>query len=263
MRHSLRYSMIVISVFFVCACAHTDKDNIVNQGTSKGASDQLALCQQEALSLKQESVNMEGKISELKQEKQSLLEKLGSCQDENIKYLGENNALLAQIANLKGVDEQKKQADKKLQKNYDYMLSFLDKERLEGSLLIIKESDDIRILISQTALFPTEKSAWLNPKGKKLVKRIVQGLKVIDPSSVQVAGHTDNTPIPDDIVKVYPSNWHLGMARALAVLEVFDAMGIQKETMYAISYGDTKPLIENNSKENRAMNRRVEIVILP
>ncbi|QLE96545.1 flagellar motor protein MotB [Neptunomonas phycophila] len=79
------------------------------------------------------------------------------------------------------------------------------------------------------------------------------------PGNVSIEGHTDNIPYSG---RAFFSNWDLSAARALAVAnELFDDERIDQTKYQIIGHADTKPLVPNNTAENRATNRRVEIVI--
>jgi len=78
--------------------------------------------------------------------------------------------------------------------------------------------------------------------------------------NVGVEGHTDNQPIKKSGWK---SNWELSTARALSVLHYLSDKSVAEPRLAAIGYGEYKPVVPNDSKENRQKNRRVEIVILP
>jgi chemotaxis protein MotB len=78
--------------------------------------------------------------------------------------------------------------------------------------------------------------------------------------NIMIEGHTDNTPIN---TYRYPSNWELSTARATAVVRyLITQAGIQPRRLSAAGYGEYYPLVANTTPENRAKNRRVDIVIL-
>ena len=79
------------------------------------------------------------------------------------------------------------------------------------------------------------------------------------PYPVRVEGHTDNVPIH---TARYPSNWELSIARAVSVVKYFAESGkINPQRLSAVGYGATRPLVPNDSRDNRTRNRRVEIVL--
>jgi chemotaxis protein MotB len=74
---------------------------------------------------------------------------------------------------------------------------------------------------------------------------------------VEIEGHTDNVPIR---TATYPSNWELSVARSTGVLKYFiNRHGISPSRLSVKGSADQKPIASNNSPEERAQNRRVEI----
>jgi len=79
--------------------------------------------------------------------------------------------------------------------------------------------------------------------------------------NVGIEGYTDNVPIKHSSWK---SNWELSTARALSVLHFLaNDKGISPERLSAIGFGEYRPVSDNDTKEGRKLNRRVEIVIQP
>ncbi|MDT8903103.1 flagellar motor protein MotB [Anaeroselena agilis] len=77
---------------------------------------------------------------------------------------------------------------------------------------------------------------------------------------VRIEGHADNLPI--NTVR-FPSNWELSAARSIAVTRyLIDKHGVDPKRLASLGYGEYRPLYPNTSEENRAKNRRVDIVIL-
>lgn len=75
--------------------------------------------------------------------------------------------------------------------------------------------------------------------------------------TIEIDGHTDSRPIN---TRVYPSNWELSVARAASVLKYFiNRHGINPSRFYIKGNADQRPAAPNDSLENRAKNRRVEI----
>ena len=77
---------------------------------------------------------------------------------------------------------------------------------------------------------------------------------------IRVEGHTDNLPINSFI---FPSNWELSSARSGAIIRyLIQRFNFMPNIFTSVGYGDTRPLVDNKTQENRAKNRRVEILIL-
>ncbi len=95
------------------------------------------------------------------------------------------------------------------------------------------------------------------PKLEEVAKNILAEVATDNNWMIRVEGHTDNVPIKS---KRYSSNWELSTARALSVVTYFIEHNYAKpEQIHAIGYAEYKPLVPNDSEENRSKNRRVEI----
>lgn len=87
-------------------------------------------------------------------------------------------------------------------------------------------------------------------------------VKVIAPRRVRIRieGHTDNVPIHNSR---FDSNWELSTARATEIIKLFiSRYGITPDRLSASGYGEYYPVASNDTPEGRAMNRRVDLVIL-
>ncbi len=85
-------------------------------------------------------------------------------------------------------------------------------------------------------------------------------LKDID-NNIRIEGHTDNQPISVTNSR-YRSNWELSSQRAINILEYFINYGVKTDRLSAAAYGDSRPLVPNIRPEDRAINRRVDIIIV-
>jgi chemotaxis protein MotB len=114
------------------------------------------------------------------------------------------------------------------------------------------------IHIMESALFKAG-SADLEPKAKEILDLVALHIGNL-PNHVRIEGHTDNRPIKNT---KYPSNWELSSARATEVVRFFtDGHGIDPKRVSALGYGEYRPMAANNTDENRAKNRRVDVVVL-
>lgn len=98
--------------------------------------------------------------------------------------------------------------------------------------------------------------ASLKPNGKEVLDNLVNSLKASNQSVyIEIQGHTDSVG-PKDY------NEKLGLERAEAVRRYLSEEGIPLHRMNVISYGEERPVVKNNTKENRKENRRVVIQVL-
>ena len=104
-------------------------------------------------------------------------------------------------------------------------------------------------------------SAFLEPEGLPVLDQVAMALSKID-NRVMIEGHTDSVPIRKG--GLYPSNWELSTARATQVLRwITEVRGLPDVRFSAAGYADTHPRFPNDSPEHRALNRRVDIIVVP
>lgn len=82
--------------------------------------------------------------------------------------------------------------------------------------------------------------------------------------TIRIEGHTDNVPIGPNLKSKYFSNWELSTGRASSVARYFENEHvIEPARMEAVGFSKHRPVVANDSDENRQRNRRVEIVLTP
>ncbi|MCX4190986.1 flagellar motor protein MotB [Methylophaga sp. OBS1] len=134
----------------------------------------------------------------------------------------------------------------------------LEQEIQDGLIVVESQFSRIVIRIREKGSFPSG-DARLNPGFVPILRKIHDVLLTTD-GRIAVAGHTDNVPIN---TPRYRSNWELSTSRATSVVHELLAPGqIPAERFVLEGYADTKPLVPNDTTENRAQNRRVEIIVL-
>lgn len=116
----------------------------------------------------------------------------------------------------------------------------------------------LTIHIMESALFD-EAKADLKPRAKEILDLVTKDLMSM-PNHVRVEGHTDDRPIH---TSRFPSNWELSTARATEVVRyLIERHGFPSSKISALGYASFRPYVPNTSAENRAKNRRVDIVVL-
>ena len=82
----------------------------------------------------------------------------------------------------------------------------------------------------------------------------------INDHDIVIEGYTDNLPMQS---ARYPNNWELSTARALSVVYyLINEKDIEPTRLSAKGYGEYRPIAPNDTPENRAKNRRVNIVLV-
>jgi chemotaxis protein MotB len=145
----------------------------------------------------------------------------------------------------------------------DYVNKLLDKnmtakERKEAVAGVRHDAIGVRITLAASQFFQPG-SAKLKAPAVKVLNEIAKILKNAN-RQVIIEGHTDDKPV---VGTQFESNWELASMRATTVVRyLINVYKMDPTKLGAVSYGDTRPLVPNINEENRAKNRRIEIVIV-
>lgn len=142
------------------------------------------------------------------------------------------------------------------------------------------EGEEIHLQLVDKVLFKLNDDA-LTDKGKALIDQVAGALRDIPDKQIWVQGHTDDQPIfvpppprpapppkkgakpapaPPAPAVPFKSNWELSAARALTVVHYLQDVGkIDPTRLAALAFGQYRPV----SRTNKALNRRIEIVLYP
>jgi chemotaxis protein MotB len=147
--------------------------------------------------------------------------------------------------------------EKKLQDLMAKLQQYINQNKLNASISLTDAEEGIKITLKESISFDSG-SDQLKGGFIPVLSKISGLLKTVD-HSIIIEGHTDNQPISSSR---FPSNWELSGARAASVLHFFQTRNIDPNRLSYTGYGEFKPLKPNNTSENRATNRRVNIIIL-
>ena len=187
-------------------------------------------------------------LSQLEKNKLALQKELAASQE----LL---NSSEAQLETMRQIEAE----TKKRNEIYARFVSELQKMIDGGQLTVSIEKGRIVINLPDNVLFATGHSN-VNPEGQEALKQIATVLKEFSDRSFQVEGHTDNVPMKS---ARYPSNWELSTARAMSVVHLMITEGVDAKNISAAGFGEFQPRADNEKKEGRALNRRIEIIMLP
>jgi chemotaxis protein MotB len=124
--------------------------------------------------------------------------------------------------------------------------------------IVEKVNGDIVITIPDQVLFNSGEAA-VRPEALRFLEGLGAAILELD-RHTRVEGHTDDVPIR---TAQFPSNWELSAARAVMVVRVLSELyGVPANHLAAVGHADTRPVTVNSDAEQRAKNRRVEVVIL-
>jgi chemotaxis protein MotB len=145
-----------------------------------------------------------------------------------------------------------------IQKLYDLSRETLDVEKLRSFASVnLVQDKAVRIILTGDFLFDSGK-AELREEAKASLKKIAVILRKT-PYMVNLVGHTDDLPIHTE---QFPSNWELSTMRACQVARfLIEDMHIPAEKFFISGHAFYQPIKANHGAENRAANRRVEIIM--
>ena len=228
-----------------------------------------ALAAAEARSLQAGLADQKSKADDLSEQNSALQQRLSSAATELKKSSDDLAATVKDKAGLKTSVEEMKSALDELSKRktaadqriaeYRNLLgrfqSLIDAGRLKVKIV------DGRMVVALAAdiLFASG-SASLSKDGKASVEAVAAVLASIPGRKFQVEGHTDNLPMK---TAQFPSNWELASSRSLTVLKTMVDAGLPQGRVSAASFGDSLPTAANDTADNRALNRRIEVVVVP
>ncbi len=135
---------------------------------------------------------------------------------------------------------------------------FLENRDLSDQVDIEMIPEGVKITLSDSLTFNSGSSELL-PAAKEVLEEIAA---VFDDEveEAEVQGHTDSVPVAAN--SYYRSNWHLGAARGVSVLNfIQERSDMEPERYKASSFGEYRPVADNQTQAGRRLNRRVEIYV--
>jgi chemotaxis protein MotB len=260
-----RISVIVLSALFFTACVSKKKYLALEQDHGELKS--------ELTKTKVEKEELESKFSKIQQRVDSYNSKINELtEDNNTKLVSveglviSENQKVAMRESLKNVPPAYMNTGKTLKDSMNLALQF----NLKSSLENIDEDEDIAINIEETVVMISISDKMLfnsgsyriSDKANDILQKIANLINSEESLDVMVEGHTDNKLMKNSAA--VRDNWDLSVLRATAVVKKLqNDYQVAPEQLIAAGRSFYQPLVENDTKDNRATNRRTRIVILP
>ncbi|MCM1170174.1 MAG: OmpA family protein, partial [Bacteroides sp.] len=167
------------------------------------------------------------------------------------------NVQAERLSELQGIlDKKDQQLNALKEKVTEALTGFQDK-----GLSIQTKNGKVYVSVDEKLLFPS--GSWtVNPQGREALHEIANVMAKDASIHVMVEGHTDDVPLKGkgDI----KDNWDLSAKRATSIVKIIlENKGINPANIMAAGRGEYVPLVGNDSPENRAKNRRTEIILTP
>lgn len=223
---------------------------------------------------KVEKENLEAKFAQIEARVDAYNTKIESLKEENNSKLDikdgaviSNNTKVKMRETLQHVDAEKLSQAKTLKDSMNLAVAYnLEKTISESHL---NEDDDFSVNINETVvmisiadnmLFNTG-SYRLNSKSDQLLQKLADVINSEESLDVMVEGHTDSRTINTEFIS---DNWDLSVLRATSVVRKLQSKyNVAPSKLIAAGRSSYEPLADNDTKENRAKNRRTRIIILP
>jgi len=126
-------------------------------------------------------------------------------------------------------------------------------------LTVVHKNGKIYVSMENKLLFNS--GSWaVGSEGKKAVEQLATVLSNNSDINVLIEGHTDNDPYKGNTVL---DNWDLSVKRATAIVRILKNKGVNPTQITAAGRSEFVPVDTNKTKEGKAKNRRIEIILAP
>jgi len=242
----------------------------------KAQDDEIAKLKQDLANAESQTQDRDQKLSDLSTADHNLQAQLDEATAINAKLRGELERLGKNVDSMlkekgtlaKALDDAKTRLDelRKAQaaaearaQLFQQFVQKLKKMIDAGQLKVATRAGRLVIQLPNDVLFDSGQTA-IKPSGKEALGQLAKVLVSVHGRTFQVAGHTDNVPIQ---TARFPSNWELSTARAVEVVKLLVAQGVDGHELSAAGYGEFDPIAGNDTADGRAKNRRIEITLQP
>jgi chemotaxis protein MotB len=129
--------------------------------------------------------------------------------------------------------------------------------------LDIKRFRDILVISVNAAVLFAANSPALRPESLPILRELADVFKKAPDRIVRVEGNTAVGFTDAETLKLYPTSWHLGAARSANVVQYLQVTcGMDPMQLVAVSLGEFRPKADNATEAGRALNRRVDFVLI-
>ncbi len=138
--------------------------------------------------------------------------------------------------------------------------AYVVENQLESYIGLGIDEKGLVISLREKLMFDSGK-AEIYQEAKDILKDITKEIGDV-PNNTRIEGHTDNVPIGAELKSKFPTNWELSTARATNVTRyLLETLNFPPQRISSAGYGEYQPVVDNDSEEHKAMNRRVDIVV--
>ena len=201
-------------------------------------------------------------LAALEAQRARIAQDLEALQGEQAALIKDRSRLRSSVAEMEQalaeLAERKRAAEDRITQYQDLLSRF--KSLIDAGRLSVQIVDGRMVVSLATDILFASGKADLSEDGAAALAEVASILAEIPGRGYQVEGHTDNVPISNE---QYPSNWELAAARSITVVKTLIDGGLPADRVSASSFSKHKPVASNDTKPGRALNRRIEIVVVP
>ena len=265
----MKHTYILLAIILLSSCvsqkkyAELEATNQKNLNLLNSATVKLNTCLDEKASAEANYKALQEQVAFLKDNNQDLINNMG-----NLTTLSQKGAdnLEKSLESLKEKDLVIRTMQDAVTRRDSVTLALVTS--LKGAFIDINDNDIeinvekgvVFISISDKLLFNSG-SYYVSDRAKEVLGKVAQ--VVLDKPEIEfmVEGHTDNVPIQNEVLQ---DNWDLSVKRATSVVRVLqEDFNVPPQRMTAAGRSYYIPLMDNETAEGRAKNRRTRIVVLP
>ena len=187
-----------------------------------------------------------------------LLKNISEVRQQVADLKAENSKLNDDISELQKAKEEKV---KEVSSTYEQLLASMKNEISKGQVTISELKGKLTVNMEAAILFDSGK-ADVTPEGLEILNKMVGTLKNVRDKAIRIEGHTDVVQITGGLTRIFPTNWELSADRAINVTKYLQQQGVDPGNLSATAFAEHKPVADNSTKEGRAKNRRIEIILV-
>jgi len=188
---------------------------------------------------------------------------ISEIMEEKLNAIKEKDSIIGELQNEKNLAiKEKEKAISELTQTYDTLVTELNDEIKKGEIEVIQLKDKLTLSMVDKILFDSGRTD-IKQNGKAVLDRVAEILSKVTDKQIRIEGHTDNVPIGPVLAVKFPTNWELSTARSTTVVRYLQEQGVNPAFLSAAGYSEYKPVGLNDTEEERAKNRRIEIILIP
>lgn len=233
------------------------------QELTKKTTKQVSVLKKDSLTLIQNKdsllvlINQVNTKNKLQAQKIQLLKQ--EIKEKDIKLAQKDTSLNEQSSKVKQLRYSLNKQQKRIKSLRQNMTKALETFKNKGLKVSMKQNK-VYVSLSNQLLFQSG-SIEIDQKGIKAIQELARVLNKNTDFAIRIEGHTDNAGVLEG--SLYKDNWELSVLRASAIVRLLVKNKVNPKRIIASGQGEYKPLVLNNSPENKSKNRRIEVILSP